>query len=206
MSNYTVIKNINLFLNKLPLWYYLIPYILHIISTNLLTDKFNDVKSYKPLYDAIMSNTPDLSDYENVSNYLFFFIAIFLIIPLYIKPNNKIFISLFKYFSVLVLLRSITSYVTILPSQTSKCKNNLGLLRYINGHCIDKIFSGHTATSLIIILMYHKYNIISKNMVYFLLGIQFLLAISLIVTRGHYTIDVVIAYLITIFVYLLFDL
>ena len=206
MSNYTVIKNINLFLNKLPLWYYLIPYILHIISTNLLTDKFNDVKSYKPLYDAIMSNTPDLSDYENVSNYLFFFIAIFLIIPLYIKPNNKIFISLFKYFSVLVLLRSITSYVTILPSQTSKCKNNLGLLRYINGHCIDKIFSGHTATSLIIILMYHKYNIISKNMVYFLLGVQFLLAISLIVTRGHYTIDVVIAYLITIFVYLLLDL
>ena len=67
MSNYTVIKNINLFLNKLPLWYYLIPYILHIISTNLLTDKFNDVKSYKPLYDVIMSNTPDLSDYENVS-------------------------------------------------------------------------------------------------------------------------------------------
>ena len=83
MSNYTVIKNINLFLNKLPLWYYLIPYILHIISTNLLTDKFNDVKSYKPLYDVIMSNTPDLSDYENVSNYLFLFIAIFLIIPLY---------------------------------------------------------------------------------------------------------------------------
>lgn len=206
MSNYTVIKNINLFLNKLPLWYYLIPYILHIISTNLLTDKFNDVKSYKPLYDVIMSNTPDLSDYENVSNYLFFFIAIFLIIPLYIKPNNKVFISLFKYFSVLVLLRSITSYVTILPSQTSKCKNSFGLLRYINGHCIDKIFSGHTATSLIIILMYHKYNIISKNMVYFLLGVQFLLAISLIVSRGHYTIDVVIAYLITIFVYLLLDL
>ena len=131
MSNYTVIKNINLFLNKLPLWYYLIPYILHIISTNLLTDKFNDVKSYKPLYDVIMSNTPDLSDYENVSNYLFLFIAIFLIIPLYIKPNNKVFISLFKYFSVLVLLRSITSYVTILPSQTSKCKNSFGLLRYI---------------------------------------------------------------------------
>ena len=77
MSNYTVIKNINLFLNKLPLWYYLIPYILHIISTNLLTDKFNDVKSYKPLYDAIMSNTPDLSDYENVSNYLFFFIGLY---------------------------------------------------------------------------------------------------------------------------------
>ena len=134
------------------------------------------------LYDIIISNTPDLSKYDYISNLLFIFIFSFLLIPLFFK-NYKFFISFFKYFSIIVLLRTITTQVTVLPPQT-ECKYEKKFLNIfymcLNGHHIDKIFSGHTSASLLIVLLYFRYNILDKNLLYLLLGLQILLAFSLI--------------------------
>lgn len=203
------IENLNNYFNKLSLWYYFIPYIMHIISSCLLFSKSSMFcKDYPPLYDIIISNTPDLSKYHYIPNILMFFISVFLLIPLFFK-NYKLFISFFKYFSIIVLLRTITTQVTVLPPQTEcKYEKNFFNIFYmcLNGHYIDKIFSGHTSASLLIVLLYFRYNILDKNLLYLLLGLQILLAFSLILTRSHYTIDILIAYIITFGIFLLLDL
>jgi hypothetical protein len=198
------IEKVNNYLNNIPLYYYLIPFVIHIISTKLLSDKITLMKDHKPLYDIIMSNTPDLSRYPFIPNVFLIIISIFLIIPLFIKPEPKFFISLIKYYSIIILIRTITTQSTILPA-SGKCKS-YGLYKYINGHCIDKVFSGHTAISLILILQYYRYNIVNINIIYLLLIIQSLLSLSLILTRGHYTIDIIIAYVISISLFSLLDL
>ena len=77
---------------------------------------------------------------------------------------------------------------------------------FMDGHCLDKIFSGHTAFSLLLVFVCNKFNILSKTFIYILLLIQFVLALSLILTREHYTVDVILGYLITIPILLLLDL
>lgn len=49
----------------------------------------------------------------------------------------------------------------------------------------------------------HKYKLVNNNLLYFFIGIQILIALLLIITKGHYTIDVLLAYFITSTVLLL---
>ena len=206
MNKTQIIKNINDFFQEIPLWVYIIPLIFHILSNKFLYSMQRRKSTYQPLYDVIISNVPDLSKYNFIPNTLMFILSTFLIIPLYIKPNYNVFISLFKYLSVIIFLRSITTSVTILPSIVNGCKFKIDLITFLNGHCIDKIFSGHTSVSLLLVFLYNKYNIITSNLIYVLLFIQILLALSLILTKEHYTIDVILGYLITTMILLLLDL
>ena len=206
MKTCEIIKKINFFFMKIPIWVYLIPYIMHVISVKLITDRFNKLKSQKPLYDIIASNTKNYSKYNHIPNYIIGFISIFILFPLIIEPNLNYFKSLFKYVSVLVFIRSITTFVTILPAQSKKCENKNNLLTYLNGHCIDKIYSGHTALSLLVVLLYYKYNTLPITFTNILLILQIITAFFLILTRSHYTIDVILAYIITFGVYIILNL
>jgi sphingomyelin synthase-related protein 1 len=206
MNKTQIVKNINDFFQAIPLWVYIIPFIFQTLSNGFLYTMQDRKSNYKPLYDVIISNVPDLSKYNFIPNTLMFILSSFLIIPLYIKPNYNVFISLFKYLSVIIFLRSITTSVTILPSIVNGCKFKMDLITFLNGHCIDKIFSGHTSASLLLVFLYNKYNIITSNLIYVLLFIQILLALSLILTKEHYTIDVILGYLITTMILLLLDL
>ena len=206
MNKTQIVKNINDFFQTIPLWVYIIPFIFQTLSNGFLYTMQDRKSNYKPLYDVIISNVPDLSKYNFIPNTLMFILSTFLIIPLYIKPNYNVFISLFKYLSVIIFLRSITTSVTILPSSVNGCKFKMDLMTFLNGHCIDKIFSGHTSASLLLVFLYNKYNIITSNLIYVLLFIQILLALSLIITKEHYTIDVILGYLITTMILLLLDL
>lgn len=206
MKKTQIVKNINDFFQTIPLWVYIIPFILQTLSNGFLYTMQDRKSNYKPLYDVIISNVPDLSKYNFIPNILMFILSTFLIIPLYIKPNYNVFMSLFKYLSVILFLRSITTSVTILPSIVNGCKFKMNLITFLNGHCIDKIFSGHTSVSLLLVYLYNKYNIITSNLIYVLLFIQILLALSLILTKEHYTIDVILGYLITTMILLLLDL
>ena len=206
MNKIQIIKDINEFFQKIPLWVYIIPFIFHILSNKFLYSMQQRKSTYQPLYDIIISNVPDLSKYNFIPNTLTLIMFSFLIIPLCLKPNVNVFISLFKYLSVIILLRSITTSVTILPSSVNGCKFDLSFLTFLNGHCIDKIFSGHTSITLLLVFLYNKYNIISSNLIYVLLFLQILVSISLILTKEHYTIDVILGYLITTMILLLLDL
>lgn len=206
MRHIEAIDNLNTTLQNIPLWVYVIPYIMHLLTVLYLFSKKEIIRGSKPLYDTIISNIPDLSKFRNIPNILLLVLMSYLIIPLFLNPNIDVFISIYRYFSIILLLRSITTSSTILPPINSNCDFKLSMNTFMEGHCLDKIFSGHTAFSLLLVFVCNKFNILSNSFIYILLFIQFVLAVSLILTREHYTVDVILGYLITIPILLLFDL
>lgn len=206
MRHIEAIDNFNITLQNIPLWVYIIPYIMHFLTVVYLFSKKEVIRGSKPLYDTIISNIPDLSKFRNIPNMLLLVLMSYLIIPLFLKPNVDVFISIYRYFSIILLLRSFTISSTILPPINSNCDFKLNMQTFMDGHCLDKIFSGHTAFSLLLVFVCNKFNILSKTFIYILLLIQFVLALSLILTREHYTVDVILGYLITIPILLLLDL
>lgn len=194
-KNINIINKINNFFKRLPLIVYVIPYLMHICSTTYLINGEPHNYTHKgPLYDIIINNIPNYSKYHYLINY----IMLILLLPFLIQPKLEYFISIFKYVSIIIFFRAITTSVTILPScEKNFCKLQNNYLNYIIGHCNDKIFSGHTSVSLILLYLIYRYDLVDSQLFYFFVFIQILIAILLIATKGHYTIDVLLGYFIT---------
>lgn len=199
------VRKLNTALNKLPLYYFVIPFALHFYFTDVLANSSKLIQHHPPLHDVIMSNMPDLSKFDYVPNLLVAVIFSIFAKRLFKDKDTKLAKSYFKYFAIIIFLRTITTQVTLIPAQ-SVCTIPRGIDRYLNGHCIDKIFSGHTSATFLIVLLYYKYGIVKKPYIYVLMALQMIMAFSLIVTKNHYTIDVILAYMITGAVFLLLDL
>lgn len=191
-------------LESIPLWCYIIPYILHIYIVYNVTQKSMTKYNKQNLYDIIASNTPNLNKFSECVNYLMLLMWIPFIKSFTISP----LISLFKYVSVIFLLRSILVNVTILPSCNSeKCTNYEGLYKYIFGHCNDKILSGHISIGILLLYLMNKYELVNYFWSNFYIVLLFILSILIVAVRWHYTIDVLFAYIITLFlIYLYPDL
>ena len=176
---------------------YIIPYIFHLIYVfyNIKLAKTNKTKMKSPLKDIIMNNSYDLSHMEFIINPLF---LIFLI-P-YLNSTNYIYlVDYIKLLSLIIGLRVITTTVTEIPSSNVRCINkDNDLNQYIFGHCFDKIFSGHTAATLLLVLIAFDKNLISMNKYIILQILQVIYAYLLIVTHSHYSVDVILSYVIVI--------
>lgn len=148
-----------------------------------------------PLKDIIMDNGPDLRIYNQFVHFGF----IIFFIPYFTSKNIYYLSEVFKIFSIIFTLRIITSNVTLIPSSNVKCKetNNI-FYDYIIGHCTDKIFSGHSTLTLILVLSAYSNNLI--NYYYFIpfFFMQIIYAILLIFCKSHYSVDVILSYIITI--------
>ena len=97
------------------------------------------------------------------------------------------------YWIVIFIIRIITTLVTILPKY-KECKTD----EQIFGGCYDKIFSGHFASVFLATLLYLKYNWITMPI---LILINFINSIGILLRRSHYTIDIIMALFVTLFVY-----
>jgi hypothetical protein len=96
-------------------------------------------------------------------------------------------------------IRALTVITTILPKH-EKCDYEVGsfsISTFIGG-CYDKVFSGHMALTLLGTLIYYRENYISFSSFAFINMVE---AALIILTRAHYTIDVLLAILITYLVY-----
>lgn len=185
------------FFQSLPLWIFVLPYIFHIFNTYCFTNfmLLNKYNNYQ-LYDIIASNTPNLQKYCEIIN----IIILFFIIPFILNYKTDFLISIFKYISIIILLRSILNIVTILPSCHKQECDNKSYLRYLIGHCNDKIFSGHISVSIILIYLIYKNKLVNKTIFNILILLLLFISIFIILCRWHYTIDVLLAYIITGFV------
>lgn len=185
---------------KIPLIFYLMPYIFHIIFVYLQYKRINNnnTNERKPLKDIIFDNS---YHFEN-SNFISDFLLLIFILPYFNKNGIIAFKYFIKFFSIVVCIRIITSTITDIPSSDPNCQNNikeLSLKNYIFGHCFDKIFSGHTALTLSLILTLQKFNLLGKNKILFLYLFQILYVyFFLICTRDHYSVDVILSYIIVI--------
>lgn len=105
-------------------------------------------------------------------------------------------------FITIVLMRCITTSCTILPKTTRQCQDNqddlLTTFGIGKGNCYDLIFSGHFALGFIITLVFFEYKLIS---ILFLIFFNIINAGLILTTRSHYTIDIIVSFLATMFVY-----
>lgn len=159
------------------------------IGSNYYTNRVINNKKTPKIYDISHKYLPNLYKYENIHH----FITILFIIPLLFDFN--ILQEYLSYWIVIFIIRSITTIVTILPKY-KHCKNNT-YMKFING-CYDKIFSGHFASVFLATLLYLKYDWINVQMV---ILINIINSIFILLTRAHYTIDLIVAFFITLFIY-----
>ena len=131
-------------------------------------------------------------------------LALLFCIPLIFNNTYKNFEELFKFFGIIIFFRNITTFSTILPSIDGRFleerTNTKYVLNYITGHNYDKIFSGHAAFIILCILITINNNTLnSYNFILIILGIVY--SFLIIFTKQHYTVDVVLSYMIVVPLY-----
>lgn len=144
------------------------------------------------IFDTLWSITPDLHEYSKFNDIFVVGLLIsFLFVP------TSIFKEFIGKFLLILLVRALTIVTTILPKH-EKCNDDLTWLQMMKGQCYDKVFSGHTSFVLLATLIFLREGFISLP-VFFALNLAQIT--SIILTRSHYTVDIVLAVVITWLVY-----
>jgi len=179
------------------------------------------VPDIDPLPDIVLDNIKYQSWGLDVSEYLLMISTISAVVVVMLHTHRLIILRrIWLLLGVLYYYRALTMFVTVLPKadETYTCmprKNDTTALDYtkriltiisggglsINGkhvYCGDYIFSGHTMTLTMGYLAIKQY---SPRRFILLHWISFLTSlcgvIFLLLARGHYTIDVILAYYVT---------
>lgn len=146
------------------------------------------------IFDILHHITPDLQVYAKYNDTI---LVLTILSFLFVPKSVSILKEFLAKFILIMFVRALTTMSTILPKQ-SECRSEMGWINMFKGQCYDKVFSGHTAFVLLATLIYLRENIISVP-VFFLVNL--LNITSIILTRSHYTIDVILAIVITYLVY-----
>jgi hypothetical protein len=145
-------------------------------------------KITQKIYDIAHYYLPNLEEYYNLSDIVTFLCIVPLVFYNMIPEYISFFIPLF-------ITRSIVNRMTVLPKQ-KKCA--IEKTSITSGGCYDKIYSGHFSSALLATLLYYKYNLINLNV---LVLINIVNGIMILLTRGHYTIDIYVACISTLLFY-----
>lgn len=199
------------FMRSIPLWVYAVPYLIHCLAVVALLRRGNRALPRPPLSDILADNTPDLSRlYPVLCWSVPVLLAVFLIVCALFSGRGNVqgfLVSFFRYTALLILLRSITVHVTLLPP----CRSEHGITMpkasvLFVGHAYDKIFSGHTSIELLALLLAWRYNLLAGIWLGLSLILQVTTAFLMVPAGMHYTIDVILAYIITMSLFFLFHL
>lgn len=152
----------------------------------------NDPKG--TIFDILHYSIPDLQSYAVYNDT----ILVLTMISFLFVPNSVVILKEFLgKFILIMAIRALTIISTILPKQDT-CNSDHTWISMFKGKCYDKVFSGHTAFVFLATLIYHRENILSFPA---LVGINLANITSILLTRSHYTIDVILAIVITYLVY-----
>ena len=162
--------------------------------------KFYNDKKPSELYDSGFNYIPVLN-YQFLDDIL---VSLPLIFGLYYNINFNEFLFVL---TIIFVLREITTTITLLPPTPSCYQRNYDKMTKskwitrISGTCNETIFSGHTTLMLLMILFILpkiKSNIF-KIIIYIYAVVTSLVIVSL---RSHYSIDVILAWVICILFYI----
>jgi hypothetical protein len=174
---------------------------IHKYVSNLVYVKGTAIKldDVKPLYDLLQKNILNFQPYRVIPEFLHLIPIIYLFYMIITNLNNNSVAALLKLLKVhgqLMILRCICFSVTLLPDSSEMCK----VTKHI-GSCYDLIFSGHSTAMFLTTYILHDYFKIRKN-IYTILQLNNLLTSFLIVIcRNHYTIDIIVSFLATNYLY-----
>jgi sphingomyelin synthase-related protein 1 len=165
-------------------------------------NKFINKINNKNIYDLGFNYIPRINNkYKYIDDVLIFIIFI---VMLFFNINYINFIILYI---IIRFIRMICMLSITIPPADKNCfkkqkqkQKSFKYVKFITGHCGETIFSAHTTILLLCILfIMPKVNNFFKILlfVYGLIG-----SILIIALRHHYTIDVILAWVITILVYI----
>lgn len=167
-----------------------------VFAVNNIIQIIGDIhyKEKDDIFDVIWKYTPDLYQY----NYLTDVLPVVILFSLFFIPRgNSILVEFFLKFLVIMLIRALTTISTILPKH-EKCEHEFNIRNVLSGGCYDKIFSGHTAFVALFTMIFYREDIINSWQ-FWLINIFNMGLIT--VTRAHYTVDVILGFIITYLVY-----
>ena len=157
------------------------------ITHNVGTQHYNDEAR---VYDICHKHLPNYEKYEFIGNIYGTFVLLFILF----KPI--ILFDLLAFMIPIYFIRSILTLITVLP-KSSQCEYNPSFA-FINGGCYDKIFSGHAAFIFILTLILNKNKIINLST---LILLNLINVSIILLTRTHYTIDVIVSFLVCYLMY-----
>jgi hypothetical protein len=169
-----------------------------VLSTSLFYLSYLNEIHYHTYYVGRMNKTnPKVYDIghrylPNMENYMYL-INLNILFILYWLFSVSFIIDYLILLLIVYIIRGITIQLTVLPKMKS-CTGSFN----INGFCYDKIFSGHVAFLFLFTLFLFHYNLLSFISLFI---INLLYGLLIIATRSHYTIDVVVALLVSLFVF-----
>ena len=135
------------------------------------------------VYDIIWENFPDLYSYKEVVDILAILVSTYCFTSSLISLEEFVII-----FGVIVIIRSISLQLMVLPKYP-KCDRKTTPEIIIKG-CYDKLFSGHFAYVYLLTL----FSKMSPGLSLLINGANGLLITS---SRRHYTIDIIMSFLLT---------
>lgn len=158
-----------------------------------------------PLYDHLHFDRKYVKFYTISDYFIYFYISTLF----YYNSEITKFLNLL---SIIYLLRTLSFTITILPKcglmpdKTNKSALSI-LYNYASmkdrhtGHNNDLLFSGHTAFMFLYYLYLSHFNFIPVNLQYILFIVNLLLSILNILSRCHYSICILYAYITTLCVF-----
>ena len=146
------------------------------------------------IYDVAHRYLPDLHKYEYIIN----IVPVALLVYTLWQPEALTILQETLLMTLLVLfIRALTAASTILPKHEA-CQVEIGWTTFLNGGCYDKLFSGHIA--FVTLLALNLLRAGGLNQVQFWI-LSVANAVLMLMTRGHYTADVILGFLIAYLVY-----
>ncbi|GAU87369.1 hypothetical protein RvY_00234 [Ramazzottius varieornatus] len=196
-----------------------------LLSSSLALAVVHDLQPMSlPLPDIVFRYVPQFDQGLELSEYIIVFITYPTLIALLLHQHRSIiFRRVFLLTGILYFCRGITIFVTVLPQANLKypCASRenstsalmivhravsllSGLGMSINGrlvYCGDFIYSGHTCSLVLCCLVFNEYTPQNKQIFRIAKRSLYLLAtvgvLMISFSRTHYTVDIVIAYVIT---------
>jgi hypothetical protein len=144
-------------------------------------------KTTPKVYDILHKYLPNLHDYWHLHDMF----TLLMILPIFYKL--EIVKDYLGYWMVIFLIRIVTTSSTILPKY-KECSENCVMF----GGCYDKLFSGHFSSVLLATLLYMDNKMITLPIA---LVMNITNAMLILLVRSHYTVDVIMAFFVTMFVY-----
>ena len=167
------------------------------LGINLVVQQIGEYqhqKSPDKIWDIVWEHTPNLHKYEYLTNV----IPVVLLLSLFIiKRGDSILVEFFVKYIIILLVRALTTVSTIFPKHEHCDSSSLTWWNVLGG-CYDKVFSGHTAFVTLFTLIFLREGILN--------GWQFWLVnlaqmATIVLTRAHFTVDVILGFVITYLVY-----
>jgi hypothetical protein len=178
------------------MWHVIVAFILYYILVSYHIDRTGEDFYHKRInpkvYDIAHKYLPDWSVHK-IYNDLY---TLGFLLPL--LTNFTILKEYLGFWIPIFLLRSIFAQVTILP-KNKNCTVPDTFSVQLKRNCYDKVFSGHFSSFLLATILYLKYKWINIPIGVALVSFN---AFMILVTRSHYTIDILVALVVTLLVYI----